>query len=616
MEYKIGIGNHQVPGVSKCGEGLNFSLVVKNQEECSLILYKKGTDMIVYEIPFCGTNIQKGKVYAMSITGLDFANYDYNYRIGKRIEQDPYAKIVTNNKGQIVCGISMEEYNWEEEKLPMLPYEDTVIYGLHVRGYTKQASGVKYKGTFLGIIEKIPYMKELGINHIEIMPAYNFSDRIIPSYTDYRMNPIQLEEGKINYWGYGHGAYFSIKESYCATKNPVKEFKDLVKALHANGIGLIMEFYFTKLVTQGYILECLKYWALEFHVDGFHLTGEKLPLTLIAGEPLLADRKIIADGFPISEIYETDEKIENKQLAISNEEFKMTMRKVLKGDDNQLSSFLHHNRRVDEKQGNINYIANHNGFTLADLVSYERKHNEANGEENEDGNDYNFSWNCGIEGPTRKKKVVEIRLKQMKNALALVLLSQGTPFIQAGDEFGNSQSGNNNAYCQDNEIGWLDWKQLKKAKELFYYTKKLIAMRKENPILHMKQEPRLMDWKSYGYPDLSYHGERAWYGDSRNSSCSIGMMYFCQYGEQQSIKEKKSKQLLYIAYNLDWNIQNFALPTLKSEGKWKLYLDSSQSLEWKENDVLLEEQKSIIVSPRSIVILTGEIRQQENRSKK
>ena len=614
MEYKIGIGNHQVLGVSKWNKGLSFSLVVKKQEECSLILYKKGTDVIAYEIPFTGAEVRKGQVYARSITGIDFVNYDYNYKIGGKIEPDPYAKIITSNKGQTVCSFSLEEYNWEVDELSTLDYEDIIMYGLHVKGFTKQAQGVKYKGTFLGIIEKIPYMKELGINYIEMMPAYNFNDKIMPLYSDYRINPVQLEEGKSNYWGYGHGAYFSVKESYCATKNPVKEFKDLVKALHANGIGIIMEFHFTKLVTQGYILDCLKYWAFEFHVDGFHLTGEKLPLILIAEEPLLADRRIIADGFPISEIYEKEEKIENRQLAASNDEFKVAMRKVLKGDDNQISSFLHFNRRIDEKYGSINYIANHNGFTLADLVSYDRKHNEANGEDNRDGNDFNFSWNCGVEGPTRKMKIMATRLRQMKNALALVCLSQGTPFIQAGDEFGNSQSGNNNAYSQDNEIGWLDWKQLKKTEELFHYTKQLIAIRKANPILHMPQEPRLMDWKSYGYPDLSYHGERAWYGNTANISCNIGLMYFCRYGEEQSNK------LLYIAYNFDWNTQDFALPTLKSEVMWKISMDtdksSRESLERKENEELQEEQKSITVPPRSIVILTGEMKLQKSRSKK
>lgn len=653
MKYKVESGNPRILGVSSSNEGLNFSIVSKKQA-CSLILYEKGTDLITYEIPF-PSEAHIGNIYSMVVGGLNFTSFDYNFKIGNEIVQDPYARVV-KKRGlpgkHIACGFSLDKYDWEDDKSLEIPYEDTIIYAIHPRGFTKQKdSGVKHKGTFAGIIEKLHYLESLGVNLIELMPSYNFSDEIkwepknhkmlsqayrglacdtakiesvkcdftLSAYKKFESEALS-EQKKINYWGYGHGEYFALKESYCATENPVKEFKDLVKALHKSGIELVMEFDFTNKVTPDYIVDCLRYWVLEYHVDGFHLNGVNLPLTTIARDPLLASTKLMADSFPISEIYENDEIPVVKQLGFYNEDFKTHMRKFLKGDENMISSFLYFNKLVPKKYAVMNYIANHNGFTLMDLVSYNAKHNEANQEANQDGNNYNYSWNCGVEGKTRKKKVMELRYKQIKNALALTFLSQGTPLLQAGDEFGNSQEGNNNPYCQDNELGYVDWKQFKKNSDLFTYVKMLIQFRKSHSVLHMNQEPQIMDWKSYGYPDLSYHSSKAWYADMECKSCNVGLMYCEEYGNVAEEKKETKKiikrnsagepiHLLYIAYNPHWNEQLFALPTIRLKGEWEICMDTSHpevnGFYHEKQAVKLTNQKEFIVPPRSVMILTG-----------
>ena len=264
-----------------------------------------------------------------------------------------------------------------------------------------------------------------------------------------------------------------------------------------------------------------------------------------------------------------------------------------------LDSVLYHMRHIPDQAGAIHYISNYYGFTLADLVSYDRKHNEHNGEENRDGNDYNCSWNCGEEGAARRKRTRQLRLRQMKNAMCLLLFSQSTPLLFMGDEFGNSQKGNNNPYCQDNAITWLDWEQGKKNKEILDFWKKLVAFRREHPILHPAKELRLMDYLACGYPDLSYHGQNAW--QPRTDGCfrHIGIMFCGKYAQRE---EKSDDTFLYLAMNMDWVGQELALPKLPKGMEWTKAFSTEETEDTKE-----EEKSGWLrkVGPRAISVYVG-----------
>ena len=272
------------------------------------------------------------------------------------------------------------------------------------------------------------------------------------------------------------------------------------------------------------------------------------------------------------------------------------MRKFLKGDADMLKGFQYHMKNHNPKCGVINYITNYYGFTLNDLVSYDRKHNETNGEHNQDGTDYNYSWNCGIEGPTRKKAIVKLRRKQMKNAISFLMTAQGTPLLLSGDEFGNSQSGNNNCYCLDNETSWLDWRQIKRNEEFFEFVKMMIQFRKSHPILHTQEELTMTDRLGYGCPDLSYHGEEPWKVDLSNYNRHIAMMYCGRYARKDN---KSEDDMIYIAYNMHWESHQFALPSLQGGYRWEIVNDTDSSGE----ETAIANQ--VEVKPRSVKILIG-----------
>ncbi|HOO29165.1 MAG TPA: hypothetical protein PLU43_11935, partial [Lachnospiraceae bacterium] len=275
----------------------------------------------------------------------------------------------------------------------------------------------------------------------------------------------------------------------------------------------------------------------------------------------------------------------------------------LKSDEDMLQAFLYRQRRNPQDVHVINYLTAYEGFTLNDLVSYDYKHNEENGEENRDGNNYNYSWNCGAEGSTRRKAVGKLRMRQMKNAFAMLLLSQGTPMLLSGDEFCNTQYGNNNAYCQDNKVTWLNWKQTKQSQELYEYVKELIALRKSHPILHMEEELRIMDYAACGYPDLSYHAEAAWYPKMENHIRHIGMMLCGMYAR---IDRLTKDSFFFIAYNMHWESHKFGLPKLPKEMNWHYCLDTTDTLNRETVIKNLEsKQDEITVPERSVLVLIG-----------
>ena len=296
------------------------------------------------------------------------------------------------------------------------------------------------------------------------------------------------------------------------------------------------------------------------------------------------------------EIYHTAEVPVQKTLAYYRDAFMFDMRRYLKGDQDMLKSFQYHMRNFNKNCGVINYITNYYGFTLNDLVSYETKHNEPNGEGNADGMNQNYSWNCGAEGPSRKKHIKQLRHKQMKNALSFLFTAQGTPLLFAGDEFGNSQDGNNNCYCQDNDTGWVDWNNMAKNTDVFEYAKELISFRKKHPMLHLDTALTMLDKYKCGYPDLSYHGEEAWKAQLSSYNRHIGIMY-CGLGSSEE------GDRIYIAYNMHWEQHRFALPSI-ADYEWDCVLGTE------ENVVVYDEEKNtsyIDIEPRSISILVGKL---------
>lgn len=594
-------------GVTRYQEGVNFAISVEDGITCRLLLYPYGKDEPILDYTFDESK-KVGDIHTIFVEHLEIQSYEYVYVLDDTIYLDPYARRIIGREewGSMVDKLSLRgsfdwnEFDWEGDKPLQIPYHQSILYSLHVRGFTNhESSKVKKKGTFEGIVEKIPYLKELGVNQIELMPAYEF-DEIMPR-EESKMEYAKFSKERqfaINYWGYTKANYFAPKASYASDKDCVSSFKQMVKELHRHNIEVIMEFYFSEEVNPNMILDCIRYWVEEYHIDGVHVNSNVVPVTLLSCVPSLSHTKIMTEDFPINQIYKDNKIPRFKNLAQYNDGFLINNRKFLKGDLPVLSVVAECIRKNPHQYGVINYMADHNGFTLMDMVSYNEKHNEANGENNRDGLNVNYSWNCGVEGVTRKKAIVEMRKKQIKNALLLVLFSQGVPKINSGDEFGNSQLGNNNPYCQDNEISWLNWNDLKKNKEILDFTKELIQFRNMHPILHKDKELKIMDSLSCGYPDLSYHGNRAWYPKFEEGMKHFGILYCGKYVVNEKGKED---DFIYIAYNMDWNMQEFALPSLPKNKKWRVVIDTAKEIGEKPSII----QRSIEVVERSIVVLIG-----------
>lgn len=552
-------------GVSVLKNSVNFSVAVEQGKKCELLLYKAGG-----KSPFWNIEMKEepnhGMLRAIQVEGVDPEEWEYNFRMDGIECLDPYVRAVSGKKnwgepleeGRVPRGrIVVDDYDWEGDSPLQIPYEEVVAYSLHVRGFTKHSSSkVKNKGTFSGVVEKIPYMRHLGINQIHLMPIYEFE-----------------ENGKYkNYWGYGEAYWFAPKAAYAKSHDQVKELKDMVKSCHRSGIEVILNLPFTAEVSHSNIVECIHYYMLEFHVDGFIVNPYCAPFEELRKDPLLSNTKIL----------------------MQKDDFQDIMRRFLKGDEGMIDGVMWWLRHTTGKDGVFNYITSHTGFTLNDLVSYDRKHNELNGEKNQDGPDYNYSWNCGAEGPSRKKAVVELRKNQIKNACMLLLFAQGMPCIHAGDEFLNSQKGNNNVYCQDNETGWLNWSKEGEEHWLFQFVRDLIGFRKKHPVLHCKEELAGIDRVASGVPDISYHGESAWQVPSEVSSRQLGIYYYGEaFGDVSC----------FVAYNMHWLAHSFALPALTKKKKWYLAVSTQDGV--LEEEILIENQKEVIVDERTICIFIG-----------
>ena len=551
-------------GTTMIGNTVNFSVAVPQEKECQLLLYRVGRKKpcAIYEM-----NKEIGEVRYLALKDIEVTEYEYNYRIDGQIVVDPYVKMIAGrenwgrkrdiNKHEVRGVLYNEPYDWEGDMPLCLPYCSVIAYSLHVRGFTKHTSSkVENRGTFRGVIEKIPYLKDLGINQIQCMPVYDFEE-----CQRYR-----------NYWGYGSAYWFAPKGSYAASKDAVKELRDMVKTCHKAGIEVVLEMPFNGDISKQTMEECLRYYMIEFHIDGFILNPQVAPMAAIYADPILKKTKILVHRI----------------------DFQTVMRRFLKGDEGMVTGVMYWLRRNSENDGTLNCITGQNGFTLFDLVSYDRKHNEENGENNQDGPEYNYSWNCGAEGPTRKKAVVRLRNNQMKNAFFLLLLAQGTPCILSGDEFGNTQKGNNNVYCQDNPTAWIDWQRLEQSIELHDFVKKLIEIRKKYRVFCPKEEMLGIDQVSCGVPDVSYHGENAWRVPSEVYSRQLGVYYSgAAVGGEDC----------FVAYNMHWIPHSFALPALAKGKQWYKIASTEEGI--LEAPELLKDQRMVVLKERTIMVIVG-----------
>ncbi|WP_050008048.1 alpha-amylase family glycosyl hydrolase [Butyrivibrio sp. WCE2006] len=624
-------------GVKRTSKGIRVCAVYSGKKDCGIILYRKndrkGTEIIFSD------DFRYGKIFCAEIIGDTDVYTHYMLIEEGKLFADPYACYIEGlekwgknvKMDDLSCRIDRSDYDWGQDVHPGWRYEDSFIYTLHVRGYTKSPSSgieLKKRGTYKGIIEKIPYIKSLGVTAVEIMPTYEMNVLDVPK-TGSTSNGGNMPEGsfrhhnrtsgeivysengsiksrnsirqKINFWGYKQGYYFAPRTAYAVdTKNADLELKDMIREMHKNGLEVILQFYFAEDDTEDIISAAIRHWVFEYHIDGVHMKGSHLAPAIVAADPALSDIKIWYYGFDYGRLY-SGKAPEVRTLAEFKPDFMYASRRFLKGDDNSLGDFIKAMLTNNRDAGSINYICDYEGFRLADLVSYEHKRNETNGENNTDGTDNNLSWNCGIEGKTRRAAILSLRNKQVKNALTMVMFSQGTPMIFGGDEFGNSQDGNNNPYCQDNATGWIDWSQADKTAniEITNYLRFLSKLRFKYRILHESKAFKLMDYKACGYPDLSYHGIEAWRPDLSNYSHSIGMLYCGLYEDKD-----KDQDFFYIAYNMHWNPVTFALPKLPDGMRWYVLNDTEETVDNLKMKAV-KDQTKIECSERSIKILIG-----------
>ncbi|MCF8369988.1 MAG: glycogen debranching protein GlgX [Bacteroidales bacterium] len=688
IKYRRG---HVLPfGATMVPNGVNFSIYSSAAFSCTLVLFEKGADQPYTEIPF-PEEFRIGNTYSMIVFDLDFETLEYGYRMdgpfnpeaGHRFDKtkilsDPYAKAIGGRDEWMAppnwenvyphrSRLVFEDFDWENDKPLETPIEDLIVYEAHVRSFTKhESSKVKYKGTFAGIREKIPYLLELGVNCLELMPIYEFDE-----YEHSKTNP-ETGEMLINYWGYSTLNFFAPKSGYAATGKygmQVDELKTLIKDLHANGIEVMLDVVFNHtaegdhrgptisfkgidnntyymLTPEGYyynfsgtgntlncnhpvvrnmVLDCLRYWASEYHIDGFRFDlaailgraqdGSPLNnpplLESLAHDPVLAKCKLIAEAWDAGGLYQVGSFPAYGRWAEWNGKYRDTIRRFLKGEEGligEMSQRLQGSPDLYSTRGTaagINFITCHDGFTLMDTFSYNEKHNEANGENNNDGNNDNFSWNCGWEGETDDEGINILRHRQIKNALTLLMVSQGIPMILMGDEMGRTKYGNNNTYCHDNDLNWLNWDLIEKNADIYYFAKHIINFRRNHPVLRNRDHFRNSDYMGTGYSDISFHGTQAWNADWSESSRVLAYMLDGVHAKNGFTTD----DTVYVAINMHWEALPFELPHLPEGKSWHVSVNtdmpSPYDFHQHTKEPVMEDQYSCILGPRSVVILLG-----------
>jgi isoamylase len=631
--------------------GVNFSVFTKNCSRVELLLFDAPNDPQPTQVlPFDPEHNRSFYYWHMFVPGI-MAGQVYGYRVhgpfdphegmrfdGNKVLVDPYARAVTgcdiyDRQAAIDPGdncaaslrsvvVDPEGYDWEGDQPLRIPMADSVIYELHVRGFTQHpSSGVApaLRGTYLGLIEKIPYLKELGITAVELMPVQQF-------------DPGDAPPGLTNYWGYSQVAFFAPHSGYASAHGPlaaVDEFRDMVKALHRAGIEVILDVVFNHtaegdhngptLSMRGFenvayyllesnparyanytgcgntinanhsivrrlIMDCLRYWVNEMHVDGFRFDlasvlardeqGQPVQnppvLWSIESDPVLAGTKIIAEAWDAGGLYQVGSFIGDR-FAEWNGVYRDDVRQFVRGDMNTVSRMtqrlagspdLYEQPKRDPNRS-INFVTSHDGFTLNDLVSYRRKHNKANGENNRDGSDHNFSWNCGVEGPTDDATIDALRLRQIKNFFSILFLSHGAPMMLMGDEVRRTQQGNNNAYCQDNEISWFDWALVEANADLLRFVRHLINFAQSHDTF--KRDRFWATHVEADVPNITWHGVRL--GEPDYASYSHTLAY--------TLRDPDSGYCIHVMLNAYEKSLTFDIPPCPYHQDWARLIDTS-----------------------------------------
>ena len=683
--FPVRPGIYNLNGATPLQNGVNFTIHTCGGTSCELLLFHRAQEEPFAVLPFPEA-YKIGDVYSMIVYGLNIDEFEYAYRVDgpycpekgllfdkNKILLDPYAKAVA---GQRTWGIRWDHtyharvvkdrFDWGDMPQSKKELCDLIIYELHVRDFTHHpSSGVQHRGTFSGLMEKIPYLKELGINAVELMPIFEFDETMNSRTVDGK----QLLEC----WGYNTVGFFAPNSSYAAANEHNQEgteLKTLIKALHDNGIEVILDVVFNHTaegnekgntfsfkgfdnniyymltpdgnyynfsgcgntlncnhpVVQQLILECLRYWTINYRVDGFRFDlasilgrnedGSPMNnpplLRTLADDSILSNVKLIAEAWDAGGLYQVGSFPASGRWAEWNGRYRDSLRSYLKGDswnawdaawsisgsgdlyggyyDNTHSNYAGYNSCV-------NFLTCHDGFTLYDLYAYNDKHNEANGWNNTDGANDNRSWNCGAEGETDDPEVLSLRRRMIRNACAVLMCSRGTPMFLAGDEFGNTKFGNNNSYCQDNITSWLDWRMLEKNKDLFEFFKFMIAFRKKHPVIH-KQLPTSV----CGMDPIHTHNLNAEETDIPRDARTF-CVSFAGYD-----KEKGKDDLIYVAVNTFWEDVTITLPNLHGRGAWHLsvntYGDGNGQYCYPEGQEVRID-RSFVMRPRSVAVFTG-----------
>jgi len=571
-------------GTYKTAEGgWRFAVSFPKALYCSLcICDEKG--MILEEKPM---DRAKNGIFS---TTVETVPKSYIYRTDGKLTMDPYASGIRGREAfgkrtgeQETAVVSTLPGNTAGDDDFSYDVDELILYKLHVRGFTRdEASHVAHPGTFKGLAEKIPYLKTLGITGVLLMPVYEF-DECLPM-------------SGVDYWGYSvHNTYFFAPKSAYASEpeNAAAEFATTVKKLHEAGIAVFMEIMFGEGTSESLIASCLHHWALVYGVDGFRINDWQISVSCLVTDPYLSNCVFMVTN--------ADDKLVNLypgRILRYNDGFMNDMRRYLKGDEGFVPALYECMKNRGVSAG-VRYITDHNGFTLKDLYSYDVRHNEANGENGRDGRVSNYGWNCGEEGETNNRKVLRLRLKMMKNAFATLLLSGGVPMILSGDEFGNSQKGNNNAWCQDNETGWLNWDELHKNRELNRFVKDLIRIRKESGVLHRLNNLCEYDRKGCGMPEISLHGETPWMIDLQPYNRLAGI-YLCGSAGKDEIDDD-----FYIIYNMHWEKHLFRIPY--GDGS-----DFSVLLSGDKDEKKVLNGTEVTVAPRTVVVLCRHVTENGN----
>lgn len=681
--FKIRPGFFRMYGACVASNGVSFTINSHGATRCTLLLFKPQAPKPYARIPF-PDSYRIGDTYSMLVYDIKPDEFEYAFSFDGPYEPakgllfneenvllDPYSRAVTGQRkwGEKPEGgkdfeyrarVVKSSFDWGNIKQLEQPFEDLVIYEIHVRGYTKdKSSGVSAPGTFAGLKDKIPYLKDLGINAVELMPIFEFDEMESARVVD----GVQL----YNYWGYNTVSFFAPNTSYAFNEehnHEGDELKSLIKALKENGIEVILDVVFNHTaegnemgpcfsfkgidnnvyymltpdahyynfsgcgnvmncnhpVVRNFIIDCLRHWAIEYRVDGFRFdlasilgrdqNGAPMAnppiLESLAFDPVLGKMKLIAEAWDAGGLYQVGSFPSWNRWAEWNGRYRDDMRSFLKGDDGMAGNAItritgSRDLYSPESRGHkasVNFLTCHDGFTLYDLYSYNEKHNEKNGWNNTDGDNNGHSWNCGAEGETDDPNVNVLRRRLIKNAFAALLCSRGPAMFFAGDEFCNTQFGNNNAYCQDNIISWLDWSRLEEFKEIHDFVRHMIQFRKEHPILRKMTKP-----SSCQFPEISVHNGTPFNASTDYKTKLIGIMYA---GRNE---EDTEDDIVFYCMNAYWEPLVMQLPVLPNGKHW--HVDTNTNAEYFDGEDFTEKTEllgvnTIRVPARTTIILVAE----------